>query len=332
MSSDTTTGSTTDSTTHSTADSGPRVGAGPGAAARGVPPPRWRAAVTWRPARIPGGRRGWVLPVCAGTLLALLGFALIVPWVADVDPRVTDLAAANQGPSPAHWFGTDQSGRDLLVRVAQGMRVSLLIAILCAVVATVLGCLIGLAAAAFGGWVDRVLMRAVDALNAIPHLLLGIVIASMWKGAILAVIASIALTHWTQVARIVRSEALTVRTRDYVLAAVSLGGTRWRVMADHLLPAVAPQALLAIALLLPHAVWHESALSFLGVGLPPDRPSLGTLLEDARTRILIGQWWMLLFPALALVVATAATAGLSAVARDRMLPHRHTELGIGGVR
>lgn len=303
-----------------------------GTPAGGVPASRWRAAITWRPARIPGGTRRWVLPVCAGTLLALAGFALIVPWVADVDSRATDLAAANQPPSIAHWFGTDQSGRDLLLRVAQGMRVSLLIAGICAIAATGLGCLVGLAAAAFGGWVDRVVMRTVDAINAVPHLLLGIVIASMWKGAILAVIASIALTHWTQVARIVRSEALTVRTRDYVLAAVSVGGSRWRVMGDHLLPAVAPQAVLAIALLLPHAVWHESALSFLGVGLPPDRPSLGTLLEDARTRILIGQWWMLLFPSLALILATAATAGLSAVARDRLLPHRRTELGIGGLR
>ncbi len=303
-----------------------------GGAIVGTPFRRWRAAVIWRPARIPGGTRRWVLPLCLGTLLLLVGFAVLVPWVADVDPRVTDLAVANQPPSTAHVFGTDQSGRDLLVRVAQGMRVSLMIAAVCAVAATVLGCLVGLAAAAFGGWADRVLMRSVDAINAVPHLLLGIVIASMWKGAILAVIASIALTHWTQVARIVRAEALTVRTRDYVLAAVSLGGSRWRVTADHLLPAVAPQALLAVALLLPHAVWHESALSFLGVGLPPDRPSLGTLLEDARTRILIGQWWMLVFPSIALILATAATAGLSAVARDRLLPHRHTELGVGGAR
>lgn len=293
---------------------------------------RWLSPITWRPDRIPGGTRAWVLPLCAGILLVLAAFAVVVPWMADVDPRVTDLASANQSPTAAHWFGTDQSGRDLLVRVASGMRVSLLVAVACAIVATAVGCLVGLAAAAFGGWTDRCLMRVVDAVNAVPHLLLGIVIASMWRGALLAVIASIALTHWTQVARVVRSEALTVRSRDYVAAAVSLGGTRWRVAADHLLPAVAPQALLAIALLLPHAVWHESALSFLGVGLPPDQASLGTLLEDARTRILIGQWWMLVFPALALVLATAATAGLSAAARDRLLPHRRTELGVGAVR
>ncbi len=303
-----------------------RAAGGPG----GGSGPRWRPAVGWRPARIPGGRRRWVLPVCAGVLAALVVFALAVPWLADVDPRQTALGRANRAPSADHWFGTDQAGRDLVVRVAEGMRVSLLIAAVCAAAATVLGCLVGLVAAVFGGWPDRVLMRLVDAINSVPHLLLGIVIASMWKGAVLAIVASIALTHWTQVARIVRSEALTVRTRDYVLAAVSVGAARWQVLTRHLLPAVAPQALLAITLLLPHAVWHESALSFLGVGLPPDRPSLGTLLEDARTRILIGQWWMLVFPALALVAATAATAGLSAVARDRLLPHRHTEIGVGG--
>ncbi len=289
----------------------------------------WRRTVTWLPARIPGGLRRWVLPVSLGVLLVLVAVAVLVPWIADVDPRQTALDQANQSPSARHLFGTDQAGRDLLVRVTEGLRVSLLIAAVCAVVATVLGCLVGLVCAVAGGWVDRVVMRLVDAINAVPHLLVGIVVAAMWKGAVLAVIASIALTHWTQVARIVRGQALTVRTRDYVQAAVSVGASRTRVVWDHLLPAVGPQAVLAVALLLPHAVWHESALSFLGVGLPPDRPSLGTLLEDARTRILIGQWWLLVFPAAALIAATAATAGLSAAARDRLLPHRHTELGVG---
>ncbi|MBM9468732.1 ABC transporter permease [Nakamurella leprariae] len=297
---------------------------------RAIDRSRWRAPVTWRPARVPGGRRRWVLPLCVGVLVVLVLFAVVVPWVAGIDPRQTALADANQAPSWDHWFGTDQAGRDLVVRVAEGLRVSLLVAAVCAVVATVLGCVVGLTAAVVGGRTDRVLMRTVDGLNAVPHLLLGIVIAAMWKGAILAVIASIALTHWTQVARIVRAQALTVRTRDYVLATVSLGGSRRQVLVRHLLPAVAPQALLSVALLLPHAVWHESALSFLGVGLPPDRPSLGTLLEDARTRILVGQWWTLVFPSLALIATTAAVAGLSAAARDRLLPHRRTEVGVGG--
>ncbi len=163
-------------------------------------------------------------------------------------------------------------------------------------------------------------MRAVDGVNALPHLLLGIVIVALFRGSLPAIIASIALTHWTQVARIARSEVLGVRGREYIDAAHLAGAGRSHVMRHHLAPAAAGQALIAVVLLLPHAIWHETTLSFLGLGLPPHQPSLGTLLQEARSTLLLGGWWTLLFPSLLLVAATLAVAGIGAALRDRINP------------
>lgn len=258
-------------------------------------------------------------------LVVLAGYAVIVPLFSDADPRVVDLVNALQAPSAAHPMGTDLLGRDLLLRCAQGLRISLLLALAAAAVSTVIGTLVGTLSALLGGLIDKVVMRLVDATNALPHLLLGVVIAALWRGQWWAIVASIGLTHWTQVARIVRSEILSIRTREHVVTAISWGATRSQVWASHLLPAVVPQALIAVILLLPHAIWHESALSFLGVGLPPNDPSLGTLLQDARSGILAGGWWLLLFPAGLLTAACLAVAGIGGHLRDRTIPRRAVE-------
>lgn len=263
------------------------------------------------------------------TCLAILGvlvlYTIIVPLTSTTDPRTVDLDAYLAAPSGMHLFGTDLLGRDLFLRCAQGLRISLLLAAAAAVMSTVIGVLVGTVSAAIGGRVDKVVMRIVDATNALPHLLLGVVIASLWRGQWWAVVVSIGVTHWTQVARIVRSEILSVRTREHVLAAVASGASRTQVWATHLLPSVVPQALIAIVLLLPHAVWHESALSFLGVGLQPNDPSLGTLLEDARAGILAGGWWLLVFPAAMLTITCLAIAGIGGRLRDSTIPRRAVE-------
>ncbi|MGW8531618.1 dipeptide/oligopeptide/nickel ABC transporter permease/ATP-binding protein [Nocardiopsis sp. NPDC055824] len=262
-----------------------------------------------RPARIGRAVSGRVLPVAA--LAALVVYAVAVPWWAG--PQTADFSQALRGPGPAHWFGTDHSGHDLFVRAAEGLRVSLAIALACAVTATVLGVAVGAAAASAGGRVDMLLMRVTDGVNALPHLLLGVVVVALYPGSPWAVIASISLTHWPQVARIVRAEMLSVRSAEYVEAAYLWGSTRRAVLLRHLLPAALPQAAVGLVMLLPHAVWHESTLSFLGLGLPPDEASLGTLLEVARGDVFTGAWWTLAAPAGVLVATTLATAGSSGV-------------------
>lgn len=282
----------------------------------------WTRARRSGRARLSTRQRLWV---GFGLLLLLVGYAVLAPMLAGFDERVIDLSTAASPPSGGHLFGTDQAGRDLFVRTAAGLRVSLLVAGLCAVLSTVLGVLVGALAGAAGGWVDRIVMRLVDTVNAVPHLLLGIVIVALYRGSLVAVVASIALTHWASVARLIRSEVLSLRQREFVDAAISGGASRWWVIRRHFLPAVVPQAVLSAVLLLPHAVWHESALSFLGLGLPPHQASLGTLLDEARDSLLLGSWWALVFPSLMLVAATLAVAACGAAWRDRTLPKRWSE-------
>ncbi|PRZ43147.1 peptide/nickel transport system permease protein [Antricoccus suffuscus] len=304
----------------------PRYDVADHAAGRTVTDRTWRTVTGWprdRRQKRPTGRR--TVTICVLTLVVLGIYCIVVPAFSDTDPRVVDLGAYLEVPSGAHLMGTDLLGRDLLVRCAQALRISLLLAAAAAVLSTVLGVLVGTLAAAFGGLVDKFVMRSVDALNSLPHLLLGVVIASLWRGQWWAIVASIGITHWTQIARIVRSEILSLRGREHVAAAVVSGASRRQVWATHLIPAVVPQALLAVVLTLPHAIWHESALSFLGVGLPPNDPSLGTLLEDAREGILGGGWWLLVFPAALLTAACLAVAGLGGRLREKSIPKRAIE-------
>ncbi|QNP66810.1 ABC transporter permease [Streptomyces genisteinicus] len=261
------------------------------------------------------------------TITAAVALAvLVVPPLVQLDQQAVDLSMKLRPPSLAHPFGTDDVGRDLLLRCVYGLRVSLLVGLVAALVATVIGTAVGAAAAALGGWTDRLLMRLVDTFSSVPHLLLGIFIVALFRPGVWPVIVSVAVTHWLSTARIVRAEVLSLRSRPYVDAAVSGGASRWRVAVRHLLPGVLPQAGLAAVLMVPHAMWHESALSFLGLGLPTHQASLGNLIQSARGSLLAGDWWPTLFPGLFLIVPTLAIAGLAGAWRERLNPRRRSEL------
>lgn len=270
--------------------------------------PAEASAVPGAAAAPAGHRRRRHLAFAVLVLLVLL--SVLVPALAPADLLTADLAVSRQPPSPSHWFGTDQAGHDLLVRCLQGLRVSLLIAVVSAVGAAAIGIVLGTLAASLGGWVDGLLMRLTDTVNALPQLMIGVVIVALFSGSIPALVAAVALTHWPAIARVVRAEAVVVAGSQWVDAARLAGLPRTRVWANHLLPAVARQTSTAVLVMVPHAVWHESTLSFLGLGLPPTAASLGVLLEQARGEVLIGNWWMLLFPAGLLIVATLAFGGL----------------------
>lgn len=246
----------------------------------------------------------------AALTILLFCYVVIVPQLFDDSIHDVDFSQARQAPALSHWFGTDYAGRDLFAQVAAGLRMSMLIALLCTLLATTIGVVVGSLAATRGRWTDAVLMRICDATNALPHLLLGIVIVALFRGSILAIVLSIALTHWPQVARIVRAEALRVRHLEYIDAAYLAGASRRYVWYRHIVPAVLPQAFVAIILLLPHAIWHESTLSFLGLGLSPDTASLGTLLQQSRSEVLVGGWWTLVFPAGMLVLITFVVSAI----------------------
>ncbi|MFJ3911059.1 ABC transporter permease [Streptomyces vinaceus] len=285
------------------------------------------AELVWKSAGRAGRSARSLRVRASAVVVAVIALAvLLVPPLAQLDQQAVDLSMKLRPPSWAHPFGTDDVGRDLLLRCVYGLRVSLLVGLVAALVATVIGTAVGAAAGALGGWTDRLVMRAVDTLASIPHLLLGVFIVAMFRPGVWPVVVSVALTHWLSTARIVRAEVLSLRSRPYLDAAISGGASRLRVTLRHLVPAVLPQAGLAAVLMIPHAMWHESALSFLGLGLPAHQASLGNLVQTARGSLLAGDWWPTLFPGLLLVLPTLAVAGLAGAWRDRLNPRRRSEL------
>ncbi|MEW2475112.1 ABC transporter permease [Micromonospora gifhornensis] len=284
-------------------------------------------AVLTRVRRLPRLRPGRLGATVAGTVLAVAVLAcLLAPVLWPLDQSAIDLSQTRLAPSPAHPAGTDDLGRDVLLRSIYGLRVSLLVGVFAALVAAVIGGAVGALAGTLGGWVDRILMRLVDTIAAMPHLLLGIFIVAMLRPSLGAVVLSVGLTHWLSTARIVRSELLSLRHRPFIDAAVSGGAGRMRVLTRHLLPHVLPRLALATTLMIPHAVWHETALSFLGLGLPPHLASLGNMINDGRGSLLAGAWWASLTPGLVLIVVTLALAALTAHWRDHLDPRVRAEL------
>ncbi|GIF37920.1 ABC transporter permease [Actinoplanes xinjiangensis] len=267
-------------------------------------------------------------PVAALVLGVAVGAALLVPMIAPLDQSAVALGRAALPPSLPHPGGTDDLGRDVLHRSIYGLRVSLLVGVVAALAATVIGGVVGSLAGLLGGWVDRVLMRVVDTISALPHLLLGIFIVAMLRPGLGAVILSIGLTHWLSTARIVRSELLSLRTRPFIDAAIAGGAGRTRVLTRHLLPHVLPKIALATTLMIPHAVWHETSLSFLGLGLPPHLASLGNMINDGQRSLLTGAWWASIVPGAVIVVVTLAIAALAARGRDHLDPRVRAELNL----
>lgn len=259
-------------------------------------------------------------------LAALLLACALAPWLWPLDQSAVDLTAINAAPGRSHPAGTDDLGRDVLHRSLYGLRVSLLVGALAAGVATVIGGLVGAAAGTLGGRVDRLLMRTVDTVAALPHLLLGIFIVAMLRPSLGAVVLSVGLTHWLSTARIVRGELLSLRERPFIDAAVTAGASRTRILHRHLLPHVLPRLVLATTLMIPHAVWHETALSFLGLGLPPHLASLGNMINDGQRSLLTGAWWNSIVPGIVIVVVTLLVAALAGSWRDRLDPATRAEL------
>jgi peptide/nickel transport system permease protein len=270
-----------------------------------MPASTWRRLSDDRPARI-----------AAGVLGAAVIAALLAPWLAPYDPTLQPdpVALRLLAPSAQHPFGTDPFSRDVLSRVLHGARVSLGVAVGAMLLSVTLGAALGALAAVLGGWVDSVISALVDMLIAMPRLL--VVIALVATFGTLSpwwLVALIGGSGWLTTARIVRAEMRDHLQRDYVLAARALGASRWRIIWQHLLPAVAPQIAVAAALALAAVIPLEAALSFVGLGIQPPYPSWGNILLDG-TDYLTTAWWLVVFP----VGAVTMTVGSTLVLADRL--------------
>lgn len=262
--------------------------------------------------------------VALGVLIVLYAGALLAPVVAPYDPsqQLDIVGLKNSAPSAAHPFGTDRFSRDVLTRVLYGARVSLAIATLAVLVSAIVGTLYGLLAAVVGGIVDTVLMRLLDAMLAIPRVLLLIAILALWNPVPLSgLIVILGLTGWFNVSRLVRAEALTLRERDFVVAARSLGAGRFRIMLRHLLPNVLGPVVVSTTLGVASVIVLEAGLSFIGIGVREPVPSWGTMFHEG-TEAFAGTWWAALFPGIA-IVATVLCINILGDALRGLLDPRH---------
>lgn len=269
------------------------------------------------PLATPQRRRFGAFEAAAGTLLLLALAAAVAPLVAPESREAMDLAARRAAPSAAHWFGTDELGRDVLARVLHGARVSLAIGFLSALVVVSLGATTGAIAGYVGRWADSALMRVADALLAVPRLPLLMIAAAILQPSIPLLILLVGVTGWMETARVVRAEVLSLAGRGFVEAARASGVSSARVLVSHIVPNVSATIAVAATLAVGRGILLESALSFFGVGVQPPAASWGNMLYQAQTT-LTSEPWLAFFPgaAIFLTVLCVNTVGEGLVTRD----------------
>ena len=229
------------------------------------------------------------------TVCVMIFASLAAPLLTWQDPGAQNLAGRLAAPSAAHWFGTDELGRDLLTRVLYGARVSLAIGLVSAAVSVAVGAAVGATAGYAGGWADAALMRLTDAMLSVPTLPLLMIAAAVLDPGVPLLVLLVGLAGWMETARVVRAEVRSVRARDFVAAARAAGAPPPRVVVRHVLPAVLPTAAVATTLAVGRGVLLESALSFFGVGVQPPTPSWGNMLYQAQATM-ASEPWLGVFP------------------------------------
>jgi peptide/nickel transport system permease protein len=223
------------------------------------------------------------------------------------------------GPSHSFLLGADEQGRDLLVRILYGARISLLVGIVTTAIGATAGVAVGLVAGYFGGWVDTVLARFIDAVLAFPVVVLGLALAIVLGPSLTVVMGVISFFSWAGIARIVRGQTLSIKEKEYIEAARSVGAGPWRIMFLDVLPNLLGPVLVLTTLYIPTAVIFEATLSYLGLGIQPPTPSWGNMLAAAQNYYTVA-WWYLVFPAAALLITTLAFNLLGDGIRDAMDP------------
>lgn len=235
-------------------------------------------------------------------LVLVVVAALAAPLLAPYDPAHISLDAQVMAPGPQHPFGTDRLGRDVFSRVLWGARVSLGVSLAAVTLGSLLGILLGAAAGYGGATTDAVISRSVDVMLSLPTFFLLIVIQSLFPPSTMNVVIIIGATSWMALARLVRGQFLTLKRREFVDAARAVGADPLRIVFHHLLPSATSQIIVYFTLGLADAVLVESALSFLGLGVPAYQASWGNMLSDGQISILAGSWWVALFPGLMILL------------------------------
>ena len=282
------------------------------------------ANVLHRPRKARVGNRKLTLAAMVFAVAALA--AVVVAGVLATDAATaTDFAQKNLAPSPAHPFGTDWMGRDMLLRTLAGLSTSVLVGLLAATVSSVIALVMGAVAALGGKKADAVVTWLIDLMMGIPHIVLLILISFALGKGFWGVAIGVAVTHWPSLTRVLRAEILQCKQSAFVAVARKLGQSPARIATRHMLPYVLPQFLVGLILLFPHAILHEAAVTFLGFGLPPEQPAIGVILSESMGYLSAGMWWLVVFPGLALIATVLLFDLAGSSLRKLVDPHSAQE-------
>lgn len=261
---------------------------------------------------------------CIAVILLLTTF---VPMITNYDPLTTNVDHIREAPSAEHIFGTDELGRDLFKRLWAGARISLLIGVATMAIAVAIGIVVGAVAGYYGGWIDNILMRLTDLMLTIPQLFLLLIFAQLLRatndpvlsGGPLPIIIIISVLSWMGIARLVRGEFLSLRSKDFVEASRALGATDARIIFQHILPNAASSIIVAATLRVGAAIITESTISFLGFGVQPPTPTWGNMLKNAQSQMTYAPWTAI-FPGLAIFLTVLAINYVGDGLRDALDP------------
>lgn len=254
-----------------------------------------------------------------GIISTILVLALLAPLIAPFDPDAINVKAILLAPSSDHWMGTDGLGRDVFSRMLYGARISLLVGFVAVGIATIIGVILGAIAGFYRGWVDVIIMRLVDVMLSIPTFFLILAVIAFLNPSIWNIMIVIGLTSWMGVTRLVRAEFLSLREREFVLSARTMGAGDLRLIFLHLLPNSLTPIIVSTVLGIASAVLVESGLSFLGLGVQPPQASWGNILTDGKEYIQFA-WWLSLFPGLAILLTVLGYNLLGEGLRDALDP------------
>jgi peptide/nickel transport system permease protein len=307
---------------------------GPQAVAKVEGRSQWQ--LTWR--RL---RRDKVAMAAMVVVVIMIILAIAAPAFASITHHPVDVAFPDSGEDASgnpvgpgvagFWLGTDGSGRDLLVRILYGARISLFIGVVTTLIAAAFGVVIGLVSGYFGGVIDTILARFTDAVLAFPYVILAIALAAVFGPSLTIIFAMVTFFSWAGIARIVRGQTLSIKEKEYIEAARSLGAGPFRIMFFDILPNLMGPVLVVATLYIPAAVVFEATLSFLGLGVQQPTPSWGNILSDAEN-FYATSWWYVVFPALFLLITTLAFNLLGDGIRDALDPRTERVLAAGRSR
>ncbi len=265
-------------------------------------------------------RQNKIAAFSALVILLILLAAIFAPLVAPYDHLEQSLADRLKDPSAAHWLGTDELGRDVLSRIIFGARISLTIGLVPTLISMAIGTVLGLCAGFYGGKPDFIIMRLADVMLAFPSLLLAMVVMYTMGGGLVNIFIALSLVNWAGTARIVRSQTLSLKEKEFVEAARSMGVGKWTIMFRHILPNCLPSLIVLFTLNIPAAILSEASLSFLGIGAQPPSPSWGLMAVRGK-KYLFSEPWLSIAPSAAIMVVVLAFNFLGDGLRDILDPY-----------